>query len=87
MSKKNSAKTSNETKSSNNQFLFNKDNYKLMIIGVAIMILGYLLMIGDENIYDFRKTTLAPMVILAGIIFEIYAIMKPTKSNSDNPEA
>lgn len=87
MSKKKSVKASNDMKTSNSEFLFSKENYKLMIIGVAIMILGYLLMIGDENIYDFRKTTLAPMVILAGIIFEIYAIMKPTKSNSENSEA
>ena len=60
-------------------------NYKLMGIGLLIIVIGFVLMAGggsedpevfDETIYDFRHITLAPMVVLAGYIFEVYAIMK-----------
>ena len=55
-------------------------------------ILGFILMIGgksedpsvfnEEEIFSFRRITLAPMVVLAGFIFEIWAIMKKPRSNS-----
>lgn len=60
-------------------------NYKLLAIGLAIIILGFVLMAGggsedpnvfDESIYDFRHITLAPIVVLIGFGFEVYAIMK-----------
>jgi membrane-bound ClpP family serine protease len=69
-------------------FALGKENYKLLIIGFAIIVLGFLLMIGggsddptvfSYDIFSFRRITLAPMVILAGMIFEIYAIMKKPK--------
>ncbi len=62
-----------------------KQNYILLAIGFAIIIFGFVLMVGggsddpnvfDESIYSFRRITLAPMIVLAGFIFEIYAIMK-----------
>ncbi len=68
------------------QLIFGRENYKWMLIGVALIGLGMLLMIGgynvnpeiwDENgIYGFRRTVLAPMVILSGLAVEIYAIFK-----------
>lgn len=69
------------------KFALGKQNYILMAIGFAIIIIGFVLMVGgrsddpnvfDESIYDFRRITLAPMVVLVGFIFEIYAIMKKT---------
>ena len=66
-------------------FALGKENYRLLIIGFAIIILGFILMIGGKahspqefnpEIFSFRRITLAPMVVLAGFIFEIYAIMK-----------
>ena len=60
-------------------------NYKLLAIGLAIIILGFVLMAGggsedpnvfDDSIYDFRHITLAPIVVLIGFGFEVYAIMK-----------
>lgn len=60
-------------------------NYKLLAFGLAIIILGFVLMAGggsedpnvfDESIYDFRHITLAPIVVLIGFGFEVYAIMK-----------
>lgn len=68
------------------EMIFNKSNYMWMGIGVALILVGMLLMIGgsmpsadvwdDSVIYSFRITVLAPMVILAGLGVEIYAIFK-----------
>jgi hypothetical protein len=69
-------------------FALGRENYKLMAIGFGIIILGFILMIGgrsnDPNvfspaIFSFRRITLAPLFLLFGFIFEIYAIMKKTK--------
>lgn len=60
-------------------------SYKLLLIGFGIIILGFLLMIGgepasadgfNENIFSWRRITLAPIVLVAGFLFEVYAIMK-----------
>jgi hypothetical protein len=70
-------------------FPLGKENYKLMLIGLGIIVLGFILMIGggsddpnifDESIFSFRRITLAPLVVLFGFIFQIYAIMKKPKS-------
>ncbi|WP_372643885.1 DUF3098 domain-containing protein [Ancylomarina sp.] len=70
------------------EFALAKENYKLLLIGFAIIIIGFMLMIGggsedptvfDEDIFSFRRITLAPMVVLFGFAFEIYAIMKRPK--------
>lgn len=64
-------------------------NYMLILIGVVIIIVGLVLMAGggsaDPNVFDygmfsFRRITLAPVIILAGFAFIIYAIMKLPKS-------
>ncbi|MDZ7633382.1 MAG: DUF3098 domain-containing protein [Bacteroidales bacterium] len=66
-------------------FALGRENYKLMAIGFAIIIVGFILMAGgrsedpkvfSEDIFSFRRITVAPLVVLAGFIFEIYAIMK-----------
>ncbi|MEO5648919.1 MAG: DUF3098 domain-containing protein [Ginsengibacter sp.] len=69
--------------------LFTKDNYKWMVIGLVIMAIGFFLMAGgkspdpnvfnDHEIYGFRRITLAPILIVAGLVVEIYAIMKKQK--------
>lgn len=77
---------------SNNQkqdFLFDKSNYKWMLIGIAFILLGLLLMAGGkspdphkfnyDDIYSFRRITLAPMLILLGLGIEVYAIIKKDK--------
>lgn len=72
-------------------FALGKENYRLLIIGFAIIILGFILMIGGKasspqefnpEIFSFRRITLAPMVVLAGFIFEIYAIMKKPREEA-----
>ncbi len=74
------------------QFLFTKENYTLMFIGLGVIILGFLLMAGGKSsdpnvfnadeIYSFRRITLAPVLVLLGLAIEGYAIMKKPKSNA-----
>jgi hypothetical protein len=69
--------------------IFTKENYMWMAIGAAVIILGFLLMIGGKSadpnvfnkdeVYSFRRITLAPILIIAGLVMEIYAIMKKPK--------
>ncbi len=63
-----------ETKSVD--FVFGKENYKFLIAGVVVVLLGFILMSGTENIMDFRKITLAPIVVIAGFIIVTYGILK-----------
>jgi hypothetical protein len=72
--------------------LFEKDNYRWMAIGLAAIGLGLFLMAGGKSkdpnvfnaneVYSFTRITLAPLLILAGFITEIFAIFKKPK-NSD----
>ena len=70
------------------EFAFGKQNYKLLLIGLALILVGFLLMIGggsddpnvfSDKIFDFRRLTLAPILVLAGYVVEIFAIMKKRK--------
>jgi len=69
-------------------FAFNRENYRLLFIGLALIALGFLLMIGggsdnpnvfSDKIFDFRRITLAPILVLAGYVVEIFAIMRKPK--------
>ena len=74
-------------------FALSKENYILLMIGFAIIVLGFILMIGgksedptvfnEDEIFSFRRITLAPIIVLAGFIFEIWAIMKKPKTTGD----
>ena len=65
---------------------FGKSNYTWMLIGAALIIVGMFLMSGgksadpnvfnESEVYSFRRITLAPIVVIAGFIVEIYAIFK-----------
>lgn len=61
-------------------FVFGKSNYRWMLISMAIVVIGFILMIGDTDIYDFRKIILAPIVVLAGFGVGFYAILKKPDS-------
>lgn len=83
--------TKNDNKEKPN-FALSRENYKLLAIGFGIIIIGFLLMLGgkshdpkefSEKIFSFRRITLAPIVVLAGFAFEIWAIMKKPK-NTEN---
>lgn len=60
-------------------------NYLLLLIGFAVIVLGLVLMAGGKSaspdefnyaMFSFRRITLAPILIVAGFAFEIYAILK-----------
>mgnify|MGYP001063185680 CR=1 FL=1 len=77
-------------------FAFQRKNYVLMMIGIAVVIVGFILMSGggseDPNefsdaIFSFRRITLAPLVVMFGYGFIMYAILfKGKKESSDNPD-
>lgn len=57
-------------------FVFGKSNYRWLLISLATVMIGFLLMTGDTDIYDFRKIILAPVVVLAGFSLGFYSILK-----------
>lgn len=76
-------------------FAFDKNNYKWLLIGLAFLLVGYLLMIGggsdDPNVFNygmfnFQRLTLSPILLMIGYIIGIYAIMKKPKNTNQEPE-
>ena len=73
-----------------NSALFSKENYTWMLIGGAVIALGMFLMSGgksaDPNVFDTKQVysttriTIAPIVIVMGLIIEIYAIFKKPRA-------
>lgn len=83
------SKRKKETKA-NEKFIFEKENYKFMLIGLAVIGLGFILMAGggsdDPNVFNpeifsWRRIRLAPTVVLIGFAIEIYAILLKPKSS------
>ena len=70
--------------------LFGKENYQWMIIGAVIIALGMFLMSGGKNqdpkvfdykvVYSTTRVTIAPILILLGLVVEVYAIFKKSKA-------
>jgi hypothetical protein len=65
-------------------FAFEKQNYLLLILGVVLIIVGFLLMLGggsddpavfNYDMFNFQRMTLAPILIIGGFVVEIFAIM------------
>jgi hypothetical protein len=81
--------TTVHTKEAASNTLFGSENYKWMIIGVVVMAIGFFLMAGgkspdpnvfnDKEVYSTTRITIAPILIIAGLIIEIFAIMKKPK--------
>ncbi len=63
------------------QFIFDKSNYRLFIISIAIVAFGFILMSGTTDIYSTTKIVLAPIVVLAGFALGFFAILKKPASN------
>ena len=62
---------------------FGKQNYIIVLIGIALLVLGFILMLGggsnnpdvfNEKMFDFQHITLSTILILAGFVVEIVAI-------------
>ncbi len=74
-----------EQHSENPRMPLSRRNYLLLAIGFAIILLGFLLMAGGGSespdefnyaMFSWRRITLAPILVIGGFAFEIYAIMK-----------
>ena len=70
-------------------FVFGKKNYVLMGLGVLLIAIGYILMSGggsddpevfNPEIFNARRLTWAPMILIAGLALEVYAIMAPSSN-------
>jgi hypothetical protein len=69
--------------------LFGKENYRMMLGGLIVLTIGFFLMAGgksadpkvfkDSDIYSTTRITIAPLLIITGLIIEIFAIMKKPK--------
>ena len=77
-----------KNKENKSNFLFGKKNYTIMLVGLAFIVLGFILMAGggsddpevfNEEIYNFRRIRLAPTLVLIGLGIEIYAILAKSK--------
>jgi hypothetical protein len=68
-------------------FAFDKVNYILLAVGMAVVVLGFLLMSGngstetsyDPDIFSARRIKVAPLVCLAGFVSMIYAVVRRPK--------
>ena len=70
------------------KMVFGKKNYQLMLLGLTFITLGFFLMSGggsddpnifSDEIYNFRRIRVAPILVVFGFIIEVYAIMKNPK--------
>ena len=86
------SKNMNEIEKDNEKMPFSRDNYIWVLIGLVFLLVGFLLMIGggsdnpdvfNEEIFNFRRLTLAPILVLIGFGIQIYAIMKKPKNKKD----
>lgn len=74
-----------------NAFGFQPENYRLLLIGLAINVVGFLLMIGGgaedpnsfnaDELFSARRITIAPLLIVVGYVVIMIAIMKRKKAN------
>jgi uncharacterized membrane protein len=90
MSTTKQATSETTTNTSGRVFLFSKENYTLMFVGLAVIILGFILMAGGKSsnpnvfneaeIYSAVRISVAPILVLLGLAIEGYAIMKKPKS-------
>ena len=72
--------------------LFGKENYLMMLGGLIILAIGFFLMAGgksadpkvfnDDDVYSTTRITIAPLLIIAGFVIEIFAIMRKPKEGN-----
>jgi hypothetical protein len=72
-----------------NNTIFGKDNLRWMLIGLVVITIGLVLMAGgkgedpnvfaENEVYSMKRITMAPLMIVAGLLIEVYAIMRKSK--------
>ena len=77
-----------ENKNRSKKFLFDSKNYKLLLISIFILLVGFFLMSGggssdpsefNPEIYNFRRIRLAPTLVIIGFLFSIFSILKKNR--------
>jgi len=78
----------NKKREEHSEFLFEKLNYKILLIGIGVIALGFILMAGggspdpkvfSEDIFSPRRIHIAPTLVLIGFGITIYSILKNPK--------
>lgn len=73
-------------------FVFARENYIILFVGIALIMVGFLLMIGgasddpnvfNEELFNTRRITVAPILVLSGFVTVIFAIMKKAKNKAE----
>ena len=66
-----------------NNFAFGKENYKWMLIGLGVLLIGFITMSLDKTQHGqgFLGLTLGPIIIVAGFILQFFAIFRKPKSS------
>ena len=86
------AKKADKSKEPKMGFVFGPMNYRLLVIGLVVIIIGFILMAGGRSedptvfnpeMFSVRRITIAPLVVLAGFVIEGFAIMWKPKDKSD----
>lgn len=70
----------NSKATATNNFIFEKKNYQLLILSILIVLVGFILMIGTNDIYSFTKITIAPLVVVIGFALGFVAILYNPKT-------
>lgn len=67
---------------------FGKKNYILMLVGIVVLIVGFIIMTLDNKQYGlgFMGITLGPIVVMAGFVIELFAIMVKDKTHENTQE-
>lgn len=76
---------------SKQKFAFDKTNFILLAISMAVVILGFILMTGpastptafEPDIFSVRRIKVAPVVCLFGFVFMIYAVLRKPKTKEE----
>lgn len=67
---------------------FGRKNYILMLVGIAVLAIGFIIMTLDNEQYGlgFMGITLGPLVVMAGFVIELFAIMVKDRTHENTPE-
>ncbi len=84
MAKSNKQPTTPKRGTDKATFVFRKENYQLFVLSILVVTIGFILMIGTEDLYSFTKITLAPLVIVLGFALGFVAILYKPKSAKSN---
>lgn len=63
-------------------FIFDKGNYRLLFVAIALVVIGFITMTGTTDIYDTRKIVIAPLLVLSGFVVGFFAIFKKPENKA-----